>query len=591
MIIIDTEIYSNYFLLSAMDSKTKKIKHFELYDNHPLDVKSILGVMRSYETLGFNSNNFDLPIIALALSGADNAKIKKLSDSIIKSNMPAWRIAKDFNVSIPTNWNHIDIIEVAIGQASLKIYGARLNAPTIQDLPIEPNAVLTREQMKLIREYCENDLHTTNLLYDALKPQVDLRVSMSEQYGIDLRSKSDAQIAEAVIISELNKLTGKEYKRQQVQDGQTYNYTDPKIITFKSPELNALFNRIIETDFELGVTGSIVLPDWLKDYDLKINGTAYNIGIGGLHSCEKSQFVRADNNNLLIDLDVASYYPNIILQQKISPKSMGTPFLKIYQSIVDRRIKAKKTGDKVTADVLKICVNGSFGKLGSKYSTLYAPELMIQTTITGQLALLMLIERIELAGIKVISANTDGIVMHCQKEKESTLEAIAFDWMLDTSFELERTDYKALASRDVNNYIAVKTDGKTKGKGLYAPSGLAKNPDFNICCEAVARFVANDIPLETTIRECKDITKFVSVRKVTGGAKWRNEFLGKAVRFYKSMSVPETENIHYANNSNKVPNSNGAKPLMTLPDTFPTDVDYKFYINRAEEHLIETGYR
>ena len=59
-------------------------------------------------------------------------------------------------------------------------------------------------------------------------------------------------------------------------------------------------------------------------------------------------------------------------------------------------------------------LNGTFGKTGSPYSVLFAPEMMIQTTITGQLALLMLIEHLETASISVISANTDGIVIQPQ---------------------------------------------------------------------------------------------------------------------------------------------------------------------------------
>lgn len=90
------------------------------------------------------------------------------------------------------------------------------------------------------------------------------------------------------------------------------------------------------------------------------------MGIGGLHSCEKSQYVVADENTVLRDCDVSSYYPSIILQQKLSPKAMGKDFITIYQSIVTRRIEAKHRGDKVTADTLKICVNGSFGKLGKE---------------------------------------------------------------------------------------------------------------------------------------------------------------------------------------------------------------------------------
>lgn len=354
MVILDTEIYPNYFLASFLNTDTGKIKHFELFEGHPLDKRGISSIMSKYVTLGFNSNKFDVPILVGALGDWDNSKIKSLSDDIILNNLPLHRIGRDYNIYKPDQWNHIDIIEVAIGKASLKIYGARLHQNKLQDLPIAPDTVLTREQMILIREYCENDLHTTAALYESLKPQIALRESMSEQYGLDLRSKSDAQIAEAVILSELHKLTGNDYRRQEVKDGETYKYNDPKIIKFKTPELQQLFKRILKTDFEIGATGSIVLPEWMKEYDLRVNGTKYNLGIGGLHSCEKSQFLKADENTLLIDLDVRGYYPSIILQQKMSPKSMGAPFLKVYQSIVDGRNKAKSKMQSLEKEIAEL---------------------------------------------------------------------------------------------------------------------------------------------------------------------------------------------------------------------------------------------
>lgn len=572
-----------------MDVDTGKIRHFEKYDGQELDAATAIKIMKQYTTVGFNSNSFDIPIIYGALAGYSNEKLKELCDDIIGKSKPRYMTERDWGMKVP-NWDHIDLIEVAPGKASLKIYGGRMNAKKMQDLPIEPNAVLTREQMIQIRDYCENDLHTTALFYRTLIPQIELRASMSEQYNIDLRSKSDAQIAEAVILGELEKMTGKTYRRQEVDDNQEFRYLDPGMISFVTPELKEIFDKILRTRFTLGGNGSVVLPEWLKNRPIMLNGTTYTMGIGGLHSCEKAQYVKADDNHLLVDMDVASYYPNIILQQRLAPKSMGNNFLKVYQSIVNRRLKAKYEGDKVTADTLKICVNGSFGKLGSKYSTLYAPDLLIQTTITGQLALLMLIERMEAVGIHVISANTDGIVMHLPKDKEKDLEEVAFNWMLDTSFELERTDYRAIASRDVNSYVAVKTDGKTKGKGVFAPSGLSKNPDFPIIYEAVAKCIADGTPVEVTITKCTDVTKFVSVRRVQGGAIWRDEYLGKAVRFYQSNEIDPDEYIKYSKNSNKVPKSAGARPLMELPDSLPGDINYQFYINEAEDLLKEVGY-
>jgi len=132
--------------------------------------------------------------------------LKKLSDLIITTDKPSWAIARDDGLQ--QNWNHIDLIEVAPGQASLKVYGGRMGAPKMQDLPIDPSASIAPSQREMMRLYCHNDLDVTARLYRALEKQINLRSEMSRQYGMDLRSKSDAQIAETVIKSELTKITG-----------------------------------------------------------------------------------------------------------------------------------------------------------------------------------------------------------------------------------------------------------------------------------------------------------------------------------------------------------------------------------------------
>lgn len=655
MVIIDTEVYSNFFLFSALHVPTGAIKHYYSHNDSPLDVRSIRSLMSKYTTVSFNGNNFDLPVICYALKGATCQSIKNLSDKIIKSNLPAWRISKDLGINVPQNWNHIDLIEVAPGQSSLKIYGGRLGCSKLQDLPIGPDATIAAKQVNELIAYCENDLTTTLALYKSLEKQVDLRCSMSEQYGVDLRSKSDAQIAETVIKSELVKNHGFEFNGRHVvavkeafstnemlaanrakeysDQGMDYSiahhkaakffgvcssrlgyvrsqlktmskgrlekksdalhsaplrYHDPKIINFKTPQLQSVFSKLLNTRFELNPNGSVLLPEWLKDRII-IGDTQYQMGIGGLHSCEKRRAIFRQQGEILADFDVASYYPAIILQQKLAPASLGVPFLKIYQSIVERRVAAKKSGDSVTANTLKIVVNGSFGKLGSKWSALYAPDLLIQTTITGQLALLMLIESLELAGVSVVSANTDGIVLHTSDKKAQLIEEITFDWMMSTSYELERTDYNVLASRDVNTYVAVKTDGTYKGKGAFAPSGLMKNPDFPIVYRAVSEHITTGVSVSEVIRKSTDIREFVSLRRVTGGAVWREQYLGKAVRFYYSTGVASDECISYQKNGNTVPKSAGAKPVMDLPETLPDDIDYAVYIEMAEKLRCEVG--
>jgi hypothetical protein len=177
---------------------------------------------------------------------------------------------------------------------------------------------------------------------------------MTEKYEIDLRSKSDAQIAEAVIASELYKITGKYLKRPDVKSDETFRYLDPKIITFKTPQLNNILQQVIAEEFTLGLNGALTLPNWLKKELIVINGRKYQMGIGGLHSCEKKQYIEAKAGWFLQDRDALAYYPSIILQQKISPKNMGQAFLTLYKGIVTERVFAKKKISTLTQQISKL---------------------------------------------------------------------------------------------------------------------------------------------------------------------------------------------------------------------------------------------
>lgn len=240
----------------------------------------------------------------------------------------------------------------------------------------------------------------------------------------------------------------------------------------------------------------------------------------------------------------------------------------------------------VETDGKKIQINGSFGKFGSPYSTLYSPTLLIQTTVTGQLSLLMLIEMLESEGIPVVSANTDGIVIKCPRDKVAMMNLVVMEWEAATGFETEATEYLALYSRDVNNYVAIKADG-VKVKGVYAPAGLQKNPTNEIVTTAVIDYLQKGVPVEHTIQSCRDITRFATIRTVKGGAVKGEQYLGKAVRWYYAQG--ETGAIHYKLNGYTVARSEGARPMMDLPEAFPDDVNLDWYIREARDMLKDIG--
>lgn len=600
--VFDIETYVNYFLVCFRRVDRDTPRAFEFYKGHPLDVETIKRILRNHRVVSFNGRSYDVPMLTLALSGATNAQLKRASDDIILGDLRPWQFEEKYEVKPPAYLDHIDLIEVAPGQAGLKIYGGRIHSKRMQDLPIEPDEIITPEQRPTLVAYCGNDLQTTIDLYNTLLPQVELRNTMSVQYGEDLRSKSDAQIAEAVIRSQVQKLTGRRVMKPDFSTvDRTFRYRAPSYIQYQTEQLKEVLRLVQNAKFVVSSNGSVEMPKALADAKIEIGKGVYRMGIGGLHSSEKSTSHVVDDNTILVDRDVASYYPSIILTQSLAPKHLGSPFLKVYRKIVEERLNAKrqvelcnKSGDKdgaarnkVVADSLKITINGSFGKFGSKYSTLYSPNLMIQVTVTGQLSLLLLIETLELRGIPVVSANTDGIVIKCPKEKYDLMNAIILDWEIATGFETEETRYRALHSRDVNNYIAIGVNGKVKTKGAFAYAGLQKNPSNEVCIDAVVAYLRDGTPIEDTIDACEDIRKFVTIRQVRGGAHKDGEYLGKAVRYYYAEG--EAGTIKYVTNGNIVPRTEGAKPLMELPDSLPNDIDYEFYCREAYAILDDLG--
>jgi len=616
----DVECYRDYFLVKFLGSDGSVVAEFEQFDGHPLDIEGTRRVLLTHRIITFNGNHYDMPVMAYALSGATCAQLKQAGDMIIHQNMQPWQFYDQMRVD-PIPCDHIDLIEVAPGQGSLKAYGGKMHSKRLQDLPYDPSASIGWAERVNLRDYCGNDLQTTLDLFNTFPAQIALREQMSAEYDIDLRSKSDAQIAEAVMKS----LLSFKVERPYIAPGSTFYYRPPAWLKFSTPTLQRVFDLVLRSPFTVGTSGSSELTAELENTHVTIGNSTYTVRGGGLHSKEQNIIHVSDDEYVITDHDVASYYPSLILITGIYPTQIGEQFRHIYQQWYDRRLAAKRAGDKKTANSLKTLLNGTFGKLGSKWSIFYAPSELIQVTVTGQLALLMLIEMLELSGISVISANTDGIVLRTRRDLEWLRDSIIQWWEQATGFETERTDYRLVASRDVNNYVAVKTDGEVKLKGDYAPpepgaSGWP-NPSGQICVDAVVAYLTKGMPLEKTIRECTDIRRFVYTVKVTGGGSFASggllekkpskrkmvevagseeayhaqrdvqlrdlEYLGKVVRWY--YPVGATGQIVRTMNGNKVGLTDGCAPLMELPDTLPGDIDYQRYLSIAQGLLVDLG--
>lgn len=632
---LDVECYRNYFYVGLKRKSDGRRLGFEFSKRSPKpDWARLKLLLNRYTIVTFNGKTYDMPMVALALSGATNEELKEASDKIIKTDIKWWDVQDELGIQVSKKIDHIDLIEPNPSvNASLKTLNGRLNGERLQDLPYHESTILTEEQMDIVGDYClTSDLDATENLDNELKEALELRSDLSQIYGRDLRSMSDAQVGENIVKIRYEQMTGKKPKKLD-QKVISFKYNVPDFIEFTTPELQRILKVIKNTTIYVKKDGKVEFPKEWEAFDIRFGDMTYKLGIGGLHSTEKHRAVRSDNQYVLVDADVASQYPSIIMKLGMYPKALGPEFLTIYGGAIQARLDAKSKAKVLkelesTAAIVeqlkmlavqdkggKIQLNGVYGKLGSRYSVLYAPHLLIATTLTGQLTLLMLIEAAEANGIHIVSANTDGVVFQCPRElydgldrdrlKPSFLQKLTAWWEQATGFNLEFAEYEAIYNRDVNCYMAIKPGGKAKRKGTIANhwhpdspdrdsrSQLMKNPQMTVCADAALAHILHGTDIKRYIREYTDIRGFVTVINATGGATWRDGYLGKVVRYIWSTDgdpiikvKPNEQGTHP-----KVPDTDGCRPVMTLPKELPTDIDYDRYIDEAELILQEIRFK
>lgn len=591
-LIFDVESYPNYFMVGFKHVQSGKYIFLE-GDFNP---RFLSWLLFSYRIIGFNSINYDLTVLWAAYVNRDPAFLKDITNAIIQRGIRRNELEREFGFKCYKlqDRRHIDLFNVCPLKGSLKLYAARLHCKRIQDLPFPDDSYLEDWQKPIVKDYNGNDLDNTEILFKFCKERLELRESISLEYGEDLMSKSDAQMAEVVISKEVTKLNGRRIKRPEVDIGAVYKYSVPAFLKFETPQMQELLWRVKKANFEVNFNGKLIAPSELSE-KVELGGVKYSIGIGGLHSFDDCAGYEANEENDIADVDVTSFYPRIIINLGLYPRGMGPNFLVVYDGFRLRRIDAKKDARRETESAgLKIFLNGVSGKWSDTFSNLYSPENTMQMNLTGQLSIMMLVEMFVCNGLKVISANTDGVTVYCKKADRQKFDHVFNLWQELTNFQLESVEYLKYYARDVNAYFAVKSDGKVKVKGPYSEVGsqsgtqLDNNPITLICSDAIKLFLSQGKDISDTIINCKDITRFVAVRQVKGGAHKDGEYLGRVIRWYYAKG--EYGTINYVLNGNKVPETDGAKPLQDLPLDFPTDINYDWYVSRCRDILIDIGF-
>ena len=395
---------------------------------------------------------------------------------------------------------------------------------------------IPKEYLQEMADYNDNDVYIVAELIRMNQEEVLLRYRISEEYKVDVFSASRSTIADKVIVKLYSKFTGLHPKAfidtKTIRRKIVVSEILSDKIAFSTPELNDILSDIRSLTLR-GEKGEF-------DREFTFMGTSYTIATGGLHSNEIPAVYTENDDNIIVDRDVASYYPNMIRSLKVCQKHLlPKAWFRIADTIVDERLEHKhlskdksldsKERDKhaTAAACLKIVANaGIFGKMGSEKSFLCDKKAMYQVTINGQLFLLMLIEKLELAGIHVISANTDGIVTVVPRKLEKTADDICHWWENHLGLELEFTYYTKYVTEGVNSYLTIKRGGNCKFKGRMNPEmfleDLSKGYNSPIVAKCVTEYFINNIPVMETLRNAKSILDFCRTQNVNH--KYRLEF-------------------------------------------------------------------
>lgn len=619
----DIELFRNYFVIKLND------KVFELYKTPHSEInqiKEFRKFMRSDRMIVVchNGLGYDFPLIQFIL----NTKMTN-TERLLKKlyNYGKQLIGQEFKPQINYEFIGIDTMEVLRknkNRKSLKSLGINLKYHTIQDLPVNPNDIITDSLRDGILSYLNHDINLLREVRKAISNKLKMRNILSKKYKTNLYSASDSSITDRLLDKFMyDKLASKypniepsDFKKLRTYRGDiTIGDVVFDWVKFEDPELQKFF-EFFKTRKAFATDDKHILGTYdesipytrrslsrgnkgvLACYVLDYKGVTYKLGIGGIHSEDGPLWTEANEDYYLIDIDVASFYPRNALNNGICPAHVDREiFFELFNEIVEERLKYKalKNENPVYDDLqngLKILINTAlFGKFSSRFYWLYDPLCHMQMTINCQMALLMLIEKVN--KFAVLSANTDGIVCKVPINKYEEFKSLYQEWEKATGFDLEETYYKKIIRNNVNNYITELTNGKLKQKGATFMDNPFKDLMASVSAPVVALAIKNffleNKPVEETIKNHKDLHDFCYGPKIDkkkfynvlidGGTEQKVQ---DTVRFYASDKVNTSliKRRYEGGDYSHMAESN----IQLFNQEFDgPEPDYEFYINKAYE--------
>ncbi len=604
--VYDCEVFPNRFMCSAWNGS----EWAEFDQDNLSDFRRFVKDKRKV-LAGFNNHSYDDVLIGAIAADTRISKasdIYKLSCRLIDPETEAEKEAnfKDRYKGRPWAYS-IDVFQILNGKGALKEWECRIGFPTVSESPAPFDRALYDTLVPSVREYCRNDVRATaQILLDKWQ-LVELRALLADQFDLGNRAYclSEQGLAQSTFLTQHRSRTGENSNAVRAKAAEAPENTPSAFpmaslisdrIKFRTQPFRGTLERLSAGQLVKSEKGgwSIVLDTGAAiDAAFTLAGCEVSLGVGGLHTVDKPGRLEATEETGIIDLDVTSYYPSLMINEGVYPSQMGPEFLTDLKDIRARRLEAKKAGDKITSEALKIVLNATFGKLNDQWSPIRSVSNAFRVTINGQLYLLMLMEALASAGFEILSANTDGVTIRGKRSHlAAELPGVIDPWQQATGLTLEQTAFARIARRDVNTYVAVTEDGKVKSKGDLNPE--SGKMDGRVIRNAAIAYLLHGIDPSETVANEKDAVAFLFYQRAKNGGDLHagEQMLGKTARWYVTTDGVALRRKNPDGTFDTIPN--GHHIGLALDITGKTaetlaGLDRSYYVRAAQELAAETA--
>ena len=623
--IFDCEVFAHDWLFVFKEVATGR---YTIIHN---DNDAVLAFMEQEPYLGgFNNKHYDNHILKAVMIGADPETVKQVNDFIILEEIDGWDIPflREYRVF----FHSFDLMDDCQDGISLKGIEAHLGIP-IEETEVDFNITrkLTAAELEQTIQYCKYDVDATEILYNLRQNYLKNKATLGRVRGLDERKAmymTNAKLT-SVYLSAVR-------PTKPWTDERDYEYPDKLLREYIPQEVFDFFDRLHDPTIP-----NIDLFGGYDEHGKKIKGASLEIRLGeciitlaygGIHGAIPNYVEIATVERSIRNKDVASYYPHLMTIPLSEGKQYGycsrnIPSPQVFVQTLEDRVKAKKAGDKDTANALKLVLNTTYGTMlngrnGVAYNDLYDPLMGRSVCITGQLLLLELSVHLtrECPTLKIIQLNTDGIMVSFDNSDEAKWQEITQEWQDRTGFELEEDFIQKIVQKDVNNYVEVPVDGgKPKVKGGQLVRGILTNGNidfttmglppwdnmtggaFNInnnavvVARAIRDYFVDGTPPEKTIGDCTSILDFQLVAKVGGKYSGVVHMVGnREIPVQKVNRVYATADRNYGTLYKTHAVTGNPAKVAGLPTHCVVDnnnhlpievVDRKWYVKQAQKYI------